>query len=99
MSMLNNTTKTLRVEWRRGTANTETKDVVIASTNNPQDMIEAKIKDVFQIKTHMTFFEDTKTYSYKPSTLYLYEIENGKQIACIGKTILDLSNYISMIDQ
>ena len=50
MSMLNNTNNTLRVEWRRGTANTETKDVVIASTNNPQDMSEAKSKMFFKLK-------------------------------------------------
>lgn len=54
---------------------------------------------MFQISTALTFFEDTKTYESKASTLKLFEIDNRKQISLIGKAILDISQYISVFDQ
>ena len=46
----------------------------------------------------MTYLEDSKTYESKAAVLNVYEIENGKSIKCIGKTILDISDYISNLD-
>lgn len=98
MFIPDSSTKTLRIEWSRGNKNVETKDIIISSAKNPQNMSEVIFREVFQVKTYMNFYEETNTYESKPSTLNIYEIENGKRKNFVGKANLDFSDYISKID-
>ena len=61
-------------------------------------MSEVIFREVFKVKTYMNFYEETNTYESKPSTLNIYEIENGQRKNFVGKANLDFSDYISKID-